>query len=259
VATAIERYVVSALNAIPPRLAAHVGARDVLARALRPVINVLVPPTAVVTIRSGAARGMRIAIDAKREKYYWTGVYEEPVQNAIAEVLTPGNTMWDIGAHAGFFSLVGANCVRRGGLVHAFEPQPENFARLSATVAANGLHDVIRVHRQAVSARSADVQLYGHPSTSMWSLEERGDAPALSVPAVTLDDLAASDCYGLPNLVKIDAEGAELDILRGGARLIEHGTTFLIELHGTEAADVTALLPHYRLRSLSERHWLARR
>lgn len=57
---------------------------------------------------------------------YWIGQYELPIQNAIARELSEGDTFFDIGANAGFFSLVAAKRVGHRGKVFSFEPLPDN-------------------------------------------------------------------------------------------------------------------------------------
>jgi SAM-dependent methyltransferase len=103
-------------------------------------------------------------------------------------------------------------------------------------------------------------ELYGHSSTSMWSLVEQASAQRVEVPYVTLDDLLAECSVGIPSLVKIDAEGAELDILRGGLHLAtETRAVLVVEFTDAEVVEETrALLPGHASEALTDRHWLLR-
>ena len=79
------------IDSTPSAVAARFGTTSMFARATRPLVNRLLPrEPAVVTVRSGPARGLRLPVYAREEKYYWTGTYETAVQVAVAEALRPG-------------------------------------------------------------------------------------------------------------------------------------------------------------------------
>ena len=241
--TAVTRGLVALMNAVPSAAAVHFDTSARSTRVLRPLVNALLPtaPTTVV-IRAGPVQGTRLQIDPRREKFYWTGRYETGVQDAFVRVLHPGATAWDVGAHIGFFTALAAQCVGRSGRVHAFEPLPANRARLLKTIELNGLAGV-EVHPNAVAAFAGTRQLFGHPSTSMWSLIEGASAERVEVQCVTLDGLLSEGSCSIPALVKIDAEGAELDILRGGLRLANTtDAAFVVEFNDAETvAEARAL------------------
>lgn len=257
---AAKRGFVGLMNGVPGAAAKRFDTSSRSARLLRPLVNVLLPtvPTTVV-VRAGAMRGTRLRIDPRNEKFYWTGLYEVGVQEAFVSALRSGATVWDVGAHIGFFTALAARSVGPGGRVHAFEPMRANRMRLLETIELNGLEEV-DVHPTAVAGEAGTRPFYAHSSTSMWSLVERNGASWIEVPCVTLDDLLADGSLGIPALVKIDAEGAELDILRGGQRLVtETSAVLVIEFTDDEAVrEARRLLPHHTLEPLSDRHWLLR-
>jgi hypothetical protein len=91
----------------------------------------------------------------------------------------------------------------------------------------------------------------------MWTLvEELGEAGGYVVPAHTLDDEAQTS--SLPHVIKVDAEGAELDVLRGGATLLATlKPTLIVEFTNQELLRAAqALYPFYSFESLTLRHWL---
>jgi FkbM family methyltransferase len=259
-AAVVRRGLVAAMNAVPGSVAARFGTSAGPARVFRPLLNALLPtaPTTVV-IRSGVLQGTRLRIDPSREKFYWTGLYEVGVQEAFVRLLRPGDTMWDVGAHIGFFAALAASRVGPGGRVHAFEPMPANRNRLLETIELNKL-DQVEVHPIAVAGQTGASHLYGNSSTSMWSLVENPGEKRIDVPCATLDDLIADASFGTPALVKIDVEGTEVDVLRGGLRLLTE-TSVVLVVEFTDAAvleEARALLPGHAFDSLSERHWLVR-
>jgi FkbM family methyltransferase len=252
---AIRNAAVAVVNHVPARFATPFRSGGLLARTAAPVLERLLPTEMTeVAVRSGPAQGVRLLIDPQREKYYWTGAYERPVQRAFESLVRPGAVVWDIGAHIGFFSLLAARLVGVGGVVHAFEPSPSNRERLERTL---GLNDEqrVRVHPFAVSRDRGLLPLYGDGSTA--SLSPNGEV-AHRVDCRTLDDLLAE--LGAPDFVKLDVEEGELDCLRGGIDLCTRVTPVLmIELH--RAGDISkarGLLRTYELRPLSHRHWIAR-
>jgi FkbM family methyltransferase len=222
-------------------------------RILRPLVNRLAPegPT-WVAVRSGPAQGISLRIDAKKEKFLWTGLHEPAVQGALSELLQPGMTFWDVGAHVGFFTILGARLVGDQGHVHAFEPVEQNRARLEAAVEKNGCGNVT-VHPVALSSAQGDATLHAHESSAMWSLVGEDDEGVL-IHTETLDSLGLPP----PDLVKIDAEGVELDVLRGGRELLsEVEPALLVEFTtGALVEEARGLLPGYRFEHLDGNHWL---
>ena len=221
-------------------------------------MNRLLPRNVVpVVVRSGPAAGVKLLIDPQTEKFFWTGAHELPVQTALQRLLRPGATFWDVGAHAGFFTLLAARIVGRTGNVEAFEPMPGNRRRLAIAVELNGATNV-RVHDCAVSDRAGDATLYGSSASVTWSLvAESGASDAVSVATRTLDSLAQS--LPPPDVLKVDAEGSELAVLRGGVELLqERRPAILLEADEQGIADVRAALPAYASERLDATHWLLR-
>lgn len=131
-----------------------------------------------------------------------------------------------------------------------------NRARLLASLDLNSATNVT-VHDCALSATPGERIFYASGSSSMWTLvAERGDAEGAQIRCRTLDEVAASS--PLPALVKIDAEGAEVDVLRGGRELIaDHRPTLLVEFQEEQLlAEACELLPGYDFRQLDVNHWL---
>lgn len=245
-------------NAVPSAVAARFTPGSALASLTRPLLNRALPNAAtVVSVRSGPAEGIRLPIYPRREKYYWTGVYEAEVQEAVVRLLKPGATVWDIGAHIGFFTALAERCVRPEGNVHAFEPSRPNRVRLEETLRLNDLTRV-SIHPLAVGNSRGKRRIYEHEQSSMWSFAEQGFRRSFCVDCVTLDDLLDSPVFGMPSLVKIDAEGEELGILLSSGRLFrETKTSIIVELNDvTEVAKAQSFLRDLHFEPLSERHWL---
>ncbi|MGI8550437.1 MAG: FkbM family methyltransferase [Dehalococcoidia bacterium] len=245
------------VNAMPPQVASQLQSERQLTRVLRPVVNRLLPqnPTPIV-VRAGPAEGLRLVIFPWQEKYYWTGMHEVPVQRALARILRPGMIFWDVGAHIGLMSLIAARLVGEMGRVHAFEPMNENRARLLASIDLNGF-DNITVQDKAMAATCGSTILFSNRASTMWTLvPARGEENGVVVDCLTLDEYA---CHNrTPDLIKIDAEGAEVDVLRGGERLLcDQRPAVVVEFSNYLLLnEARTLFPFYRFQRLSGYHWL---
>lgn len=259
--------IVRLIDRVPGPIAALAAGDSRPARLTRPLFNRIVPADeTVVTIRSGAGKGLRLPVMPRSEKFYWTGAYERHVQDLLTGMLEPGMRFWDVGAHIGFFTLIAARLVADSGSVTAIEPMPDTRIRLNRAIALNGLTNVT-VCDFAI-ADSADVRtLYpprapgGHPDgqqrSSMWTLaEDRGEDAGVSVECRRLDDVATTAAP--PDVVKIDAEGAEVDVLKGGADLLEtRHPALIVEMHDEQKLErARSLLRSYAFDHLGENHWL---
>lgn len=241
----------------PRRVASLFKHNTTATRLLGPLLSPLLPEREIaVTVRAGCARGLKIVIDPRREKYYWTGTYEPQVQRAIVDALHPGETFWDIGAHTGFFTLLAARHTGPSGRVVAVEPASITRARLEAGIALNGFRNVT-VLPFALTGTTGEAVLYRHGATSMWTLlPELGEGPGELVETRTLSELA--DLAEPPDLIKLDVEGAELDVLaRGAAFLRERHPKVIVEFsEPAMLGRARGKLPAYRFEQLGGPHWL---
>jgi len=197
-----------------------------------------------VRVESGLAKGVWMRLRLFGEGSYWLGYHEAPVQELLRRFCKTGSVCYDIGAHLGFFSLGLANCVGPKGRVFAFEPDPDNWARLKEMVARNNLKDRIEAVEAAVWAYtcSAGVAFRRGSSRAHGGVCADGVMPALAdgemrlVPTISLDDFVRKG-NPIPNLVKIDVEGGECEVLKGGEGLFsQYRAVLLCEVHHEQAA-----------------------
>jgi FkbM family methyltransferase len=191
----------------------------------------------VVTIRSGVAAGMKWRRYHRFVNAYWLGSYELDVQLALQRLLRPGDVFYDVGANAGFFTVLGGRLTGPSGKVFAFEPVLENIKSVQEQIELNGLSrcEVVPV---AVSAHSGPRTLSYNPgSSSMAHLGPRhvGSEREIQVQAVTLDEFTVN--HPFPSLVKVDVEGAEVEVLQGAVAMVKRGVSFILELHGPAMAE----------------------
>lgn len=150
------------------------------------------------------------------------GFYEEGLTTMVLEYLKPGMTFLDVGAHLGYFTLLGAWLVGNSGQVHSFEPTPSTFEvlRSNAGQTAN-----VHLNRVAIASRSGMVNLndYGPAFSGYNSMYQarmpeaalnRVKSTKFQAEAISIDEYVARESL-TPNFIKIDAESAEFDILTG--------------------------------------------
>ncbi|OGT93976.1 MAG: hypothetical protein A2083_05765 [Gemmatimonadetes bacterium GWC2_71_9] len=168
---------------------------------------------------------------------YLLGLAEPLVQAALGEHLGRGMVFYDVGANVGFLTLIGARLVGATGRVVAFEPHPASAAALRHNAALNGFAHVTVVAR-AVGRAAGTAKLALREESTLARLAAPGETgPTVDVEMVAIDDLVAAGAIRPPALVKIDVEGAELEVIAGMRRTIAaHRPTILCEMHGTNAA-----------------------
>jgi len=149
-----------------------------------------------------------------------TGAYEPEVSAALSEILEPGDTFLDIGANIGWFSLLAATFVGSAGRVVAVEPNPANVALLHSSIKDNGFSNV-EVMAVALGERPGTVALETDGSNGRVIPLENPPVAAVTVSYVVasrpLDALLEESGIDRVDVVKMDVEGTEPLVLRGGA------------------------------------------
>ncbi|MCA1571273.1 MAG: FkbM family methyltransferase [Chloroflexi bacterium] len=255
-----RRLAVSLLDRTPRSALERLSERPRLKRMLRTLVNRAVPAERiVVTVGSGGAEGLRLLIDPRCEKFYWTGGHEPHIQDALSARLRPGMRFWDVGSHIGYFALQAARIVGATGCVLAFEPMPGNGTRLRRNIELNAAENVTVVAR-AVAAQTGAMRIArtdaGIASTFTWTLEESpNDVERRMVDVTTLDAMVGE--HGIPDLVKVDAEGTEVDVLRGAVTLRAAGVPFLVEFtDDAKLREAESFMPEYDFVLLADNHYM---
>lgn len=150
-----------------------------------------------------------------REQQDW---FEDEIK-FLRRLLQPGQKVIDIGANYGVYTLCLAQKVGPTGYVWAFEPASSTASLLAEGIAANGFTQ-ITLERSALSSARGTAQLSLNPNAEYNSLvhDQLSTSASETVPLVPLDDCL--ETYGWRDIefVKIDAEGEEINILKGGKR-----------------------------------------
>ena len=137
-------------------------------------------------------------------------------------LIRPGDTVVDVGANTGLWALGAALRVGPAGVVHAFEPVPENFDRLIRNLKLNGFENVT-CQKLALSDKCGQTVFYTAPdnNSGLGSLTKREEADRqIEIEMTTIDDYCAKHAIRRIDLMKVDVEGAELMVFRGGQGLL---------------------------------------
>jgi FkbM family methyltransferase len=188
-----------------------------------------------------------------QQQLFWYGYYEKDAVLTWETVINNTDTVIDIGANAGYYSLVAAP---RAKQVIAFEPSRKIRIQLEENVYRNGYNNV-KIESYALSDRVGQTELYAAPTdnTGMTSLlpPENFTGEKDIVPVTTLDEWITEQQLTGIQLVKIDVEGAEYKVLSGMKTILERQQPVLfvevieelLAKFGNSVADVYELLGKY--------------
>jgi len=218
-------------------------------RYLRFPLNCL-PHSAVVRVLQGRLRGYRWVVGSGQHGF-WLGSYELPKQRRLVTAISVGNVVYDIGANVGFYTLLASECVGPSGHVHAFEPLPENIEFLERHVRLNQRSN-ISIHPVAVSVSAGRLRFARSHNRYSSHIDQQGE---LEVNSISLDEFIYVSGNPVPNLMKVDIEGAEFDLLCGARRLLESSPPLIfLATHGFKAHAACCELLYsasYNLESLT--------
>lgn len=204
-------------------------------------------------IAAGPARGLLMDVAGSRPSYL-LGTAEADVVRFLVDHVKPGDTVFDLGANVGYFTLIAAVLTGPAGKVVAYEPIPANVQALRRNVELNRLTNV-EVVEAAVSERAGTAEISVGTSDQVASLVAPRSAGTLTVRTVDLDLEVAR--IGAPAVIKCDIEGAEHAVFAGAELALAGHPSLLCEVHrmyeGDEARFEAVLRGHgYRL------HWIDR-
>jgi FkbM family methyltransferase len=141
------------------------------------------------------------------------GEYEPYTTELLRHSLKEGDIFLDIGAHIGYYSLLGCEVVGNSGTVIAFEPEPSNFHLLQANVNRKAYKNVELVNKAVgENAGIATLHLINNQSSVHSFYFEGQSTNGTQVEVVRIDDIVNGKKV---NVVKIDVEGSEPYVLNG--------------------------------------------
>ena len=191
--------------------------RDYLRRAIRAGAYGTVAP---LKLESGLQLELHVDDLIDREILI-NGIWQPALVRLIRNRLKPGGIFIDVGANIGYMSLLAAQAVGPTGHVLALEPNPDTFRRLQRNIALS----------KAAQVRCIQVAAGAGKGTATLFDESRGNSggasirPSKATEGIEVEVVALDDCYAdlgwpLPDLIKIDVEGAEYAALQGMRQML---------------------------------------
>ncbi len=165
---------------------------------------------------------------------FWLGFWELENQRLFASHLRRRDVVYDVGAHVGLYTLLSSVKVGAEGHVYAFEPSARNVHYLRQHIELNRL-DNCTIVDAAVSDRSGWQHFEPTIHDTAGYVSETGP---MTVRTLALDEFLWAE-HGMrpPNAIKINAEGAEMDILRGGRRIVDKFSPLIFLSTHSDAVD----------------------
>ena len=201
-------------------------------------------PSALVKFRATIVyKGVKLQVNTGEQagyKTFYLRSYED-AQETVFLTMAKNKRVFDVGANIGLFTLLAAS---RGAQVFAFEPSHLARRQLETNIALNDFGRFVTVVPQAISASDGIVQFF-ETRDDNWGVgrifsygHSGGKLHDYLVATNTLDFFISE--MGMPDLVKIDIEGAEWLALKGASNTLARcdAPDFLIEFH---PGEVTAL------------------
>jgi len=146
----------------------------------------------------------------------------------------------DIGAHIGLYTLPISSVIASNGLVHAFEPAEANIIFLNRHVELNNLRNVVLVKKLLWDEDDATLSFEESKDVSgINRIIKSGSGMLFCGQQITTVDRYSVDQNIVPEIIKIDVEGAELNVLRGARETLMRCNPLLcLSVHSKELEDI---------------------
>ena len=231
------------------------GVNDVKAEHLYPVIHKMLGldkyeiPKTTIHLEDVPFSLMPIEVPKGEAWHYDNGITfnERKVHDTLKHYAKDDSVFMDIGANIGLHSLLLRDSVKEG---IAIEPLPETYEMLTNNLKGSSF----TTHQNAIGATDEHVWVNYTPRQSKTSYTGKQTYLSERIRQVTLDSLRY-----VPDIVKIDVEGSELDVLMGGIKTWNKARAIVIELHGRNDNQVIQVLKEqgFGIRFLTPRHIVA--
>jgi FkbM family methyltransferase len=149
-----------------------------------------------------------------------SGVWESHVDDILCALVRPQDTVFDIGANMGYYTVKLGGALRGGGHIYSFEPNPDLFEVLEDNANINGFADRATLFRCAVGHTAGQFQ-FGFDRRYPGGGQVGGMSDVretIEIQMVRIDDVIPADCVA--DLIKIDVEGFEPLAFQGMTALL---------------------------------------
>lgn len=152
------------------------------------------------------------------------GSYELPSVKFIRKFLINGGNAVDVGAQIGYLTIVMATSCKTQLHVYSFEPEPYNISQFNTNISLNALDNITLIPK-AVTSTLNPIKLFlakdnNSGTHSTISSDPNVSSDFITVDSTTLDEFVRDQAITKLDLIKIDVEGAELDVIKGAREVL---------------------------------------
>ncbi len=169
-------------------------------------------------------------------------LYEQQFNHAMESAVKPGDTIWDVGANIGLYTKKFLDWSGKDGKVVAFEPFPKAFEELRKELISHKYFSQAVLRNTALAEKSGEAFFSNSDDDSIPTtahlLDDSSNQNGVKV-LVSTADLIVQGGESQPNVVKIDVEGYEEEVLRGGVKTFSNPNCrhILVEMHFARMAE----------------------
>ncbi len=187
-----------------------------------------------VTLGKGIRKhvsGFSVILPVRFSRYFKTN-YELHIINFINDYLKKDMTAIDIGSHIGLMSVIMSKLIGNNGRCYSFEPTKATFKILKKTINLNNCLNII-AYEKAISDFTGKTcffiaNLEAHNANSLVNNHRNINEHSVEVQVITIDEFVTQNNIPRIDFIKINAEGAENSILKGGLRTIERFHPYIV-------------------------------
>ncbi|MFZ9759944.1 MAG: FkbM family methyltransferase [Candidatus Kapaibacteriota bacterium] len=236
----------------------HIG-KGILMRLGRKILLLGVSKRSIMAHSlHGVSMEIELPRDAGWDVLFFRGTYETGTTKVFELLIRDLDRVFDIGANMGWYSIMSSRLARHGE-VHAFEPVPFIYQKFKNNIALNSEDGIIANNIALGREKSGSIAMHTfeglyHGHSSMSTLN-RSDYTTVHVPMTTLDAYCDEKGIGRIDFIKMDTEGAEMEVLAGAKQLMcgSFPPIWLIELND-ETCAAFGYKPHQLIDELCSYH-----
>tara|TARA_B100000953_G_C17943990_1_gene397868 strand:+ start:51 stop:761 length:711 start_codon:yes stop_codon:yes gene_type:complete len=192
----------------------------------------LIPKQMIIPILSGPLRGKKWIVGSHNHSA-WLGTYERSQTLTFVDKCKGREIFWDLGAHAGYYTLL-FKTINSTSTVYSFEPIKSNYRYFERHLKLNNLNKVFLI-KKAVADKEGILK-FAKGNSVGGKLSETGD---MTVPVIKLSSLLKKKIVEFPDVIKMDVEGAELQVLEDIKFILmsEEKPIIFLSTHGKKIHD----------------------
>lgn len=176
------------------------------------------------------------------------GYFEEDVVLYMLSFLKEGMTFIDIGAHFGFFTLLGSYLGGKNGKVLSFEPTPSTYQQLQKNITYYSNNPNVEIYNDAIFSEETELKFFDYglansAYNSVFGLRKTNSSSIIKneivVKARKIDNVLRGKKFKNLNLIKIDAESSEIHVLKGMLETLKnYKPNIIVEVGDFEVSGV---------------------